>query len=200
MNINDTKLNKKNLFSDFLFLGVFLVVSCVIMYCFVRPLCREVKLAKLEISLKEKNIESKELLLLGINDASDNNDEKVNENVEKINNLIPSKNNYENYLAHIVKLASAKNIVISNFSVEGGRSDLKTKNKKLNESEIVFSSSGGFLNFISFLRDIENGIPFVQVESISIFGSKKEDGEEGEKENNLGLILNQQVSLKFYYY
>ncbi len=195
MNINDTKLNKKNLFSEFLFLGIFLLVSCIIMHCFVRPLCREVKFAKLEISLKEKNIESKELLLLGVNDAGNNN-EKVNENVEKVNNLIPSKNNYENYLAHIVNLASARNIVVSNFSVEGGRSDLKTKNKKLNESEIIFSSSGGFLNFISFLRDIENGIPFVQVESISIFGSEKEDGEE----DDLGLILNQQVSLKFYYY
>ena len=72
--------------------------------------------------------------------------------VEKINNLIPSKNNYENYLAHIIKLASAKNIVINNFSIGAGRSDLKTK--KLNKSEITFSSSGGFLNFISFFSVI----------------------------------------------
>ena len=204
MNISDTKFNKKNLFSEFLFLGIFLLVSCAIMYYFVRPLCREVKLSKLEISLKEKNIESKELLLLGISGVG-NNDGNVDENVEKINNLIPSRNNYENYLAHIIKLANSKNIVVNNFSVEGGRSDPKTKNKKLNKAKISFSSSGGFLNFISFLRAIENGIPFVQVESISISGGteedeKKEKEEKEEKEIDLGLVLEQQVSLKFYYY
>ncbi|MEA2098062.1 MAG: hypothetical protein U9P70_03240 [Patescibacteria group bacterium] len=196
MDISDAKFNKKSISSEFLFLGVFLLVSCVIMYFFVKPLCEEVKFTMLEISLKEKNIESKELLFLGISNI--NNDEDINENIEKINNLIPSKNNYENYLAHIVKLASAKNIVVSNFSIRGGRSEVRTKDKKLSEAEITFSSSGGFLNFISFLRDVENGIPFVQVESISISGDAKENNDD--EEVDLGLILNQQVNLKFYYY
>ena len=197
MNTNDAKFNKKNFLSEFLFLSILLVVSCAIMYYFVKPLCKEVKLAKLEISLKEKNIKSKELLLVGINDVSNN--EKVSENIEKIKNLIPSKNNYEDYLVYIVKLASSKNIVVNSFSIETGQSNSKTKTEKLNEAEIDASFSGGFLNFMSFLRDIENGIPFVQVESVSFSGGEEEDEME-EKKDDLGLMLNQEVNLKFYYY
>ena len=56
MSLNDKNSNKKKS-SEILVLFVALLISCAVMYYFVKPLYREVKIAKLEISVKEKNIE-----------------------------------------------------------------------------------------------------------------------------------------------
>jgi Tfp pilus assembly protein PilO len=193
MSLNDKNSNKKKS-SEILVLFVALLVSCATMYYFVKPLYREVKIAKLEISVKEKNIESKKLLLLRVGNFS-NGEEDINENLGKIDSLIPNRNNYEDYLAHIVKLASAKNIIANDFSVSDEQSSSprnKIKSNSLSSVAIDFSAAGGFLNFVSFLRDIENGIPFIQVEAVSISG--------GEETATSDLLLNYQINLKFFYY
>jgi uncharacterized OsmC-like protein len=206
MNINNTNsdLNlRASISKEIIMLFVALFVSCAIMYYAALPVHREAQIAKLEISVKEKNIESKKLLLSRITKLNSKSREVDNENIKKVDSLIPNRNNYEDYLAHIVKLASSKNIIIDDFSVSGSEQNSKEKNKKskLSEVEINFSASGGFLNFINFLQAVENGIPFIQVESISVSGEKKDKPKESkEAKASSGLILKYEISLKFYYH
>lgn len=181
---------------EFLFLFLILAASCIFIYSLAVPLYKEAELMKLEIAIKEKNIESRELWLSRIIKINEENKTNI-ENIKKINSLVPNRNNYEDYLAHIVKLSGNKNIIIDGFSISENQK--KGENSELNNIKISFSASGGYSNFISFLEDIERSIPFTQVESVAAARgeSDQDDAESGGKE---GLIINFSAELSFKYY
>ncbi len=181
---------------EFLFLFLILAASCIFIYSLVVPLYKEAELIKMEIAIKEKNIESMELWLSRIIKLNEENETNT-EDIKKINSLVPNRNNYEDYLAHIVKLAGSKNVIIDGFSVSENQK--KDNNNGLNGVKINFSASGGYSNFISFLEDVERSIPFAQIESVS--AARGESDQEGEKSGDTkGLIINFSAELSFKYY
>ncbi len=141
---------------------------------------------------------------------------KINsEEVKKIGGLIPNRDNYEDYLTHIVNLAVSKNIRIDNFAIskdEESKKKDEEKNKKGEENERVFNkmsieitASGGFFSFMSFVRDVENGVPFICERSILISEPENSENEEEREEGEvIGIdtdpILNYEMSIEFYYY
>ena len=191
-------------------------ISCGIMFYLVSPMRKEAKIIKFANETKMKDIETGRLLFLKIVKINSKNKKINNEEIEKIGGLISNRNSYEDYLAHIVNLANKKNIGISSFSVSGGdgeKSEKKNgeeeiKNKALNKISIDIAASGNFSDFMSFARDIENGVPFVCEKSISISRSESDDddesGEELEEgdavEVNTNPILDYEMNIEFYYY
>lgn len=185
---------------EFLFLFLILAASCIFMHSLVIPLYKEAELMKLEIANKEKNIESRELWLsriIKLNEKNEVDSEANAEDIKKINSLASNRNNYEDYLAHIIKLAGNKNIIVDGFSVLENQK--KDNNNRLNSIKISFSAYGGYSNFISFLEDIERSIPFTQVESVAA-ARDESDQDDTKNEDMAGLIINFSAELSFNYY
>ncbi len=111
---------------------------------------------------------------------------------------MPNRNNYEDYLAHIIKLADNKNIIISGLSILENQK--KDNNYGLNSIKISFSASGGYSNFISFLEDIERSIPFTQVESVTAASGKRDKKTAGSAGIVGGSIIDFSAELSFNYY
>ncbi len=183
---------------EIIVLVIALVIASAVVYYLTAPLYREAKTDKLKIAAKEEVVKSKELLLERItrlNRSKKGGEEE--ESIRKLKKLIPNRNNYEDYLIHIAMLAEERNVVISQFSVSEGKQDLGGDSKgktKLNKMMINFSAKGGYLSFISFLNAIEEGIPFIQVESVSVAGGGSEGSSEADP------VLQYEVRTSFYYY
>ena len=165
------------------------LVSCAIMFYGTAPIHREAKIIKFVSETKTKDIEVGKSLLLKIIRINNENKGINNEEVKKVGELIPNRDNYEDYLTHIVSLANNKNIKINGFSIAEDKGS-EEENGALNKMSIDISASGFFLNFMSFTRDIENGIPFICERSISISKSESDDNES----------LDYEMNIEFYYY
>ena len=187
------KLVNKNviILKDFVFLISSLIVSCVILYFFVAPLYRIYKINLLEIDVKIENVEARKVLLSGIIDSKENNEnETYIKNIEKIKNLVYLRDNYEGFLAKIIDISQKRGILIENFSISTAGVD----NKNFYSKNVSFSASGGYINLLNFLEDLEKSIPLIHVDSLEIKKSGDSDDEEQSK------ILNISVKTKFYYF
>jgi len=167
---------------------------------------KEAKIIEFGNEAKEKDVELGKSLLLKIVDINKKNKKVNNEEVEKIGEFIPNRDNYEDYLIHIINLANNKNIKINEFFIskeekaEEGK-DKKEDSNKFNKVIINIAASGGFLNFMSFIYDIENGIPFVYEKSISVLRSEDNKNEElGENITDTNPVLDYEMDIEFYYY
>ena len=203
-NLNSAEKSNKN-FSMLALLLVTLLVSCAIIFYVVAPMYKELKIIKIGNETKEEIIKNNNLALIKIIKANNESKEFDSENVEKIKEFISNRNNYEDYLIHIVKLANEKNIKINDLSVNKIEDDPKKRSKSiLNEVEINFTASSGYLNLVSFLKSIERSIPFVQEESMSISVGEEEDdlneNVNADTETVTDSILDYEIRLKFYYY
>jgi hypothetical protein len=71
---------------------------------------------------------------------------------------------------------------------------------KLNEREVSFTIKGDFDNIISFSKALENGIPFVQEDSIEV-GAERGNSSNLQKDSaQPGTILTSNIDFKYYYY
>ena len=210
------KLNSRSSSGTVILFAAFFI-SCAVMFYVASPIRKEAKIIEFANEAKAKDLELGRSLFLKIIKINSKNKKINSEGVEKIGGLIPNRNNYEDYLAHIVDLAVDKNIGINNFSISKDEEDKNGKNKNKGEEKdggafsktsIKISASGGFLNFVSFMREIENGIPFVCERSISISvsdqddsGSEENSGEEsGADIIDTDPILDYEISIEFYHY
>ncbi len=203
-NINKTNNNSGiniKIPKEIAFLVLTLIFSSGIMYYGVAPLYREAQISKMEVKLKNKSIESGKKALSELSKLAESSGQIDDSDAEKINNLVPSRNNYEDSLSLIVELAGNKNIYINDFSIKEQKVSPKTDDaKKLKEGGISFSALGGFSNLTSFLQSLENAIPFMQEESISISsGAQNVEDKEDSMEIDNSPILEAEISLKFYY-
>lgn len=207
-----SKLNLRSSSSMIILLAAFFV-SCAIMFYGVSSVNKETKIVKFTNEVKTEDIKSGKLLLSKILKINDRNKEVNSEEIEKIGELIPNRDNYEDYLIHITSLANSKNIKIDSFSITKDKKSKKEKEEEKEEKKIFnkvnisIEASGGFLNFMSFMRDIENGIPFIYEKSISISKSEvsgneneREFGEGGAVEADSSPILDYKMDIEFYYY
>lgn len=160
--------NKEEFPKEFVFLFLSMVISCLIVYFLSAPLYTELKIKKLEIAIKDDNIDLRDALVVLVKKIEVKKNEK--NNIEKIKNLVSTRDNYEEYLLNIIEIANSKNIIISDLKVGG----IEEKNVKKDDVEIYnignisFSASGGYSNFINFLKNLEKNIPLLQVNSIEI--------------------------------
>ena len=189
---------KRKIPKEFAFLFFSMIISCVVIYVFAAPLYEDSKIKKLEIGVKENNIESRELLLSRVMKIEISDEDKVSvENIEKIKSLVSNRDNYEEYLVNIVEIASDRNILINDLKISDYKK-VSAKNKAnggFNSNVINFSASGGFFNFINFLEDIERNIPLMQLESVEI--GEKESENSSIASNS---ILNFSVKINFFNY
>ncbi|MDF1498386.1 MAG: GspMb/PilO family protein [Patescibacteria group bacterium] len=200
-NIN-VNYNKKKIPQDFVILFLILVIASFCIYFIIMPLHQEAEIKKLEINIKEQNIKSREFQLKRIQSIEDiESKENYLRNMDKIKNLISDRDNYEDYLAHIEKLAKDRNINIESLSVFDKKNIFKNKEVENNVKSkgISFSASGSFENFIDFLENIERSIPFVQVDSVSM-KTAMGISEENESELLPVTILNYNIEISFFYY
>jgi len=200
-NIN-VNYNKKKIPQDFVLLFLILVIASFCIYFIIMPLHQEAEIKKLEINIKEQNIKSREFQLKRIQSIEDiESKENYLRNMDKIKNLISDRDNYEDYLAHIEKLAKDRNINIESLSVFDKKNTFKNKEVENNVKSkgISFSASGSFVNFIDFLVNIERSIPFVQVDSVSM-KTAMGISEENESELSSITILNYNIEISFFYY
>jgi len=176
-----------------------LLVSCAIMFYVAAPMYKEVKIIEAINEIKEKDVGTKRLSLSKIIKISSENEKFKNSEIEKVKSFVPNRNNYEDYLAHFVKLANSKNIKINSFFVseDENKQEEEQEDKIFNEKKIDINASGSFLNFMSFIQDIEKGVPFIHEESISILEIEESDED---IEINTNPVLDYEICLKFYHY
>lgn len=198
MNKKEIIQQKKKIPKEFALLFFSMIASCIIIYSFAAPLHKDSEIKKLEIGVKKNNIESRELLLARVIKIEISDEDKISdENIEKIKGLASNRDNYEEYLVNIIEIAGGRNVLIKNLAVSGyEKVSVKSKvSGNFSSSIISFSASGGFLNFISFLEDIEQNIPLMRVELAEI-------GKEGNKDDSMasGPMLSFSVKINFFHY
>ena len=185
---------KQRFSSEMIVLFAALFISCAVMFYGAAPIHREAEIIKFASETKTEDIEVGKSLLLKIVKINSENKGINSEEIKKVGEFIPNRDNYEDYLTHIVSLANNKNIKINSFSIskdkDSGNKEKEGENGALNKMSIDIAASGFFLNFMSFTRDIENGIPFICEKSISISKSESDDSES----------LDYGMNIEFYHY
>jgi len=189
----ETAKKKQKIPKEFLFLLFSMIISCIIVYVFSRPLYINLKARDLEVEIKKNNIESRELVLSRVIRINEN--DEYNTGVEKMENIVSDRNNYEAYLANIVDIAKRKNIIISELQVLDSEENFNKDNVGVtpNSGTVNIVAVGEMSNFIDFLEYIEDNIPLMQVDSIEI-DKTKGDG------IDLDSVLSFSVIINFFYY
>lgn len=209
---------------DMTYLCGSLVLSVVFLYGFLSPLYQQ----KLELdkrySVKQDDLRSKNELLDNIKAFNvENKDLTVNS--QKLVLLIPNRNNYEDFFIHLQQLSRNYNMELQSFALEEIKDPTVTTStgtvtatgvtvtpegtttssapvQKTNQQGINISMRGDFASFLSFTKALENGVPFLQEDKLSI-SSKTADvakpGQEGQSSNQ-NPMLNFELKLRFIYY
>ena len=195
--------------------------SCGLLVLVAVPLYRDLKIAKLKIEVERENKAVREEFLSRIAKFRKINGNVQKEDLEKINQILLSRNGYEDYLSRTIYLAQINNTVVKDFSISQSSVPVKVKIKgpealslrespELREAEISFSALGDFSDFMKFMGDFEKMGPLADEESLEITATrivKKEENKEGEggeeneenQEQEEELVLDYKVSFKFYY-
>lgn len=198
------RINGKKIISDkmvLLFLSLFF--SALIMFIFLVPQYEQMKIKEMEIELAKETLESKRDIVIKL--ASFNRTYKdINETeINKMYNLLPDNNNFEEHLASIDKIARINGILIKDISFSEHQKQKKQSanidENSLKIANISLSVKSDFPNFISFLNSLEKSIPTVNIKDISIVKNKAEN-----KDNNLENVkidenIGAEIELSFYH-
>jgi hypothetical protein len=178
--VNSKVISNVNNNKDIVVLFSSLIISALLFYFISAPSYRSFLVIGQEIGLKQKNLDNKENLLNNIADFNKNNKDP-GVNVDKLKAFIPNRNNYEDFLGHINNLAAADNLQLSNVAIEQKKPDSTTtqaadaqKDQRIKEQNVSFSVSGDLGNFLHFIKILENSIPFIQEQSLSVSLSEKD--------------------------
>jgi len=187
---------KKKISKEFIILFFSMIVSCTIIYFVIKPMYEDLRFRDLEIKAKEDSIELREALFLRVMEVEINNEYKTS--IEKINSLVSTSDDYEEYLANIVDIADRKNILIDKLQVSDEKEILEENddNTNFNSKSVDIIASGEFFNFINFLKDIEKNMPLMQIEFIEI------DKVNSDNNDYVGLssILTFSIKINYFYY
>lgn len=207
--INSKVASNVNNNKDIVILFLSLVAAGGMFYFIAGPTYKNYLVTKEEIKLKQQNLENKKELLDNIEEFNKEN-KNLSVDVDKLKVFISNRNNYEDFLALINSLVASDNLQIYNFSVEDVKKIASKNNKevetsRLQEKVVGFAVKGDFSNFSHFIRTLENSIPFVQEDSISISfedaAKAAAASSNGETQSiNLYPSLTYEVSFKFVYY
>ena len=203
-----------------------LAFSCGAVVLIAVPLYRDLKITGLKIEIEQENKGTREEFLSRIIEFRKTNKGVQKEDLEKINQILLSRNSYEDYFSRVIYLAQTNNIVVKDFSVSQSSVPARVKMKEsqgmilreapeLRETTIGFSALGDFPDFTAFISDFEKMGPLADEESLKITATRnKKDKEESEEESEgegeeesseenqeqeEELVLGYEVNFKFYY-
>jgi len=182
--------------NNILILVISLMVSCIIIIIFTKPIYNNLKFGGFEIEAKEKSIESREFTLSRVMKIEVNDEYKTS--VKKIEDLVSDGNQYEEYLANIANLANRRNIIIDELQISDAEKEPTKKDVKsnFNSESINVLATGEFSNFINFLEDIEKNMPLMEVNHLEIEKIDKNTDEVA----SLNSRLNFSVKINYFYY
>lgn len=204
--------------TELLFLSF--VFSLILVFVYVVPEYRKMKIAEKQIELVQENIELKNSVLEKVKDYNEENKTIREMDSEKFNSLLSEKNNVEKYIADINRIVntSGSRVSIREFSISDPMSvklPIENSSLDLQTVDISFSVLGDFDNFMSFLDSIEKNVPLMELGSlnirkieskslteIKIENDKEEGGEEGGEVAEEGvetIFVEASVVLSFYY-
>ena len=169
------------------------------MFMFLIPQYEQTKIKEMEIELIRKTLESKRDIFIKI--ASFNRTYKDVSEIEinKMYDLLPDNNNFEEHLANIDKLAKRNGILVKNisFSEHKKQGGLPVDKSDLEIAEISFSTESSFPNFMSFLDSLEKNIPLVNIDGISI--TKKDESSDKSEGAIIDNNIEAETRLLFYH-
>lgn len=187
------------------------VFSLILVFVFVVPKYRQMEISKEQIKLIQENIESKNSVLEKVKDYNEKNKTIREVDLKKFNSLLSERNNVEKYIADINKMAntSGSRVNIGKFSISNPRfvkSPVRNSSLDLRATDVSFSVLGDFDNLMSFLDSIEKNVPLMELSSLNIRKTKRENLTESKIENKEGgkadaeiVFVEAAVVLSFYY-
>jgi hypothetical protein len=208
---------------DMAMLAVSLLLSVLALYLFAGPTYSKEKVLEKGNEVKRTDLASKKQLLGDLqNFNKENADLMVNS--KKLASFIPSRNNFEDFFAHIKEMAKTSNLEVVSFKMEninngaaatlGGTANVNaagssdataytdTRKFTLNQQQVSFSVKGDYDNIINFSKVLENSIPFIQEKSVKMtVGNNAAVGTSGAQSVQSGpVILTSAMTFNFYYY
>ncbi|MFA6897604.1 MAG: hypothetical protein WCQ96_04955 [Patescibacteria group bacterium] len=209
-----------------------LLLSIAFLYFFLSPLYREKLKMKEAYAAKQEDLQSKKDLLKNI-EAFNQENKDLAVNSKKLALIISNRNNYEDFLIHLRKLSENYNLELLSFELEGVKDTptdtvgtttstgavitpdggsmaagmaaggAVAEESPLNQQGIALSLRGNFADFQSFTKSLENGIPFLQEDQVSITSEAKTSSQSGQSEEqslSQDPILEFKLNLRFIYY
>jgi len=173
--------NEKKIVSNRMILLFFsLLFFVIIMFMFLIPQYEQTRIKEMEIELIRKTLESKRDIFIKITSFNRTYEDMSETEINKMYDLLPDNNNFEEHLANIDKLAKRNGILVKNisFSEHKKQGVLPVNKNDLEIAGISFSTESNFPNFMSFLDSLEKNIPLANIDELSI--TKKESGDESE--------------------
>lgn len=202
-----------------------LLLSVAFLYFVLSPLYqRHLAMEKVYVS-KQNDLKGKQDLLDNIETFNrENKDLTVNS--KKLVLLIPNRNNYEDFFIHLQQLSKNHNLELLSFSLndvksaaptsagtvtstgavitpEGAQTTPETTEPQLNQQGITLSLRGDFGNLLEFTKALENGIPFLQEDSLAVSSASASTGTPTQQPNpdsDKNPTLEIELSLRFIYY
>jgi len=206
-----------------------LLLSVAFLYFFLSPLYREKIKMKEAYAAKQEDLQSKKDLLKNI-EAFNQENKDLAVNSKKLALIISNRNNYEDFLIHLRKLSENYNLELLSFELEGvkdtptdtagtttstgavitpdgGGTAMEgaavTEESPLNQQGIALSLRGNFADFQGFTKSLENGIPFLQEDQVSVTSESKSSSQSGQSDEQSASqdpILEFKLNLRFIYY
>jgi len=200
-NIPTEKIGEKRVPDRMILLLFSLSFSMIILFMFLIPQYEQMKIKEMEIELIKKTLESKREIFIKI--ASFNRDYRdISETeINKMYDLLPDENNFEEHLANIDKLAKLNGILVKDISFSEHKEQLglgfnETNFKTANASFFIKSD---FSNFMSFLNSLEKSIPTVNIKKMSITKDEKRGGNENSENTRINESIEVEIEMSFYY-
>lgn len=205
---------------DVVFLCGSFLISVAFLYFFLSPLYQNKLVTEKVYAAKQEELKDKQTLLENI--ATFNRENKdLTVNSKKLVLLIPNRNNYEDFFVHLQQLSKNYNLELLSFSladVKGsdaatvgtvtstgaiitpeGTTGAGAVNLQTNQQGVNISLRGDFASFLGFAKALENGVPFLQEDRLSISTgslSELQPGQPSDQNPMLDFVLN----LRFIYY
>lgn len=202
-NIAERISNKKVISDKMILLFFSLLFSVFIMFTFLIPKYEQMKINEMEIELIERTLASKEEIFVKLASFNRTYKDISEKDINKMYNLLPDSNNFEEHLANIDRLAKINGILIKDISFLEDKkqkdSDANSHKNNLKITNVSFSLESKFPNFMSFLDSLEKSIPAVNVKNLSITKNEKNDGGNDPENARIDRSIEAEVSLSFYH-
>lgn len=196
------------------FLLTALVFSLIIIYILVAPQYKQAKIVKEQIRLNQESVKLKENALMKIKSYNRINQKIEEKDLEKFQNLLQEKNNFESYLANINKIAntSESRVSLGDFSTDKPKPADFPKEENISDLQTVkisFTVKGSFDNFMSFLDSLERIVPLAELNSLNLrnITEKDEIGDKAKNEAEISpeevieenILVESDIEMSFYY-
>lgn len=205
---------------DMVFLCGSLLISVAFLYFFLSPLYQKKLMTEKAYAAKQDDLKDKKELLANI--ATFNRENKdLTVNSKKLVLLIPNRNNYEDFLIHLQQLSKNYNLELLDFSLQDVKDPVVTTagtvtstgvvitpestistgavDLQTNQQGINLSLRGDFASFLGFTKALENGVPFLQEDKLTIDVGSLTELQPGQSSDQ-NPMLDFSLSLRFIYY